>query len=463
MAKKDISKRDAVAFLPEKTTAKPTVRAGVLGAQTYGGFVVSNEKSALLSGTQKYTTYQEILVNTSIVAAGVRYFLNLITKSSWKVEPADDTDEAKRYAELLEEMMYDMVTPWHRIVKKGVSYKFYGFGVQEWIAKKRDDGSIGMLDIEARPQKTIEQWDLEDWGGVRGMIQVSPQTSERLYLPRSKVIYIVDDSLSDSPEGLGLLRHLVAPVKRLQRYEELEGFGYETDLRGIPIGRAPFSELQSMVNDGTLTAEQKTAIEAPMKSFITNHIKGPKLGLLLDSMTYQSTNEASTPSNVPLWGVELLKCDSDNLQQVATAISRVNGEIARILGVEGLLLGQGKGSQALSRDKSDNFYMVVDSALTELADSYTHDFISTVWKLNGWPLQYKPWFKTDSIQLRDVQQITNALESMARAGAVLAPDDPANGEVRDLLGLSRPSQSSIDLSLGTGADPKKDKPLPKDK
>lgn len=449
---------DTLLPAPSNTLVKPTDRSGVLGTQVYGGYVVTNEKSALLTGAQKYITYQEMLVNTSIVAAGVRYFLNLITKSSWKVEPADDTDEAKRYAELMEEIMYDMITPWHRIVKKGVSYKFYGFGIQEWIAKKRDDGSIGMLDIEARPQKTIEQWDLEDWGGVRGVIQVSPQNSERLYLPRSKVIYIVDDSLSDSPEGLGLLRHLVAPVKRLQRYEELEGFGYETDLRGIPVGRAPFAELQQLVEEGQLTKDQKTAIEAPMKSFIENHIKGPKLGLLLDSRTYQSTNDASTPSNVRWWDVDLLKCDSDNLQQVSGAISRVNGEIARILGVEGLLLGQGKGSQALSRDKSDNFYMVVDSALTELADSYSHDFISTVWKLNGYPQELKPWFKTDSIQLRDVEKITNALESMARAGAVLAPDDPANEEVRDLLGLSRPSQSSIDLSIGTGTN---DKPLPK--
>lgn len=444
------------------TNVKPEGRAGVLGTQVYGGFVVSNEKNAALTGSQKYTTYQELLINCSIVAAGVRYFLNLITKSSWKLESADDTPEAKRYAELMEEIIYDMDTPWHRVVKKGVTYKFYGFGVQEWIAKKRNDGVIGMLDVEARPQKTIEQWDLEDWGGVRGIVQLSPQTSERLYLPRNKVIYIVDDSLSDSPEGLGLLRHLVEPVKRLQRYEQLEGFGYETDLRGIPIGRAPFAELQRLVEEGSLTKEEKSKIEAPMKSFIENHIKGPKLGLLLDSMTYQSTNEASTPSTVKLWDVELLKCDSDNLQQVSGAISRLSGEIARILGVEGLLLGQGKGSQALSRDKSDNFYMVVDSALTELADCYSHDFISATWRLNGFPPELKPWFKTDSIQLRDVEKITNALESMSRAGAVLAPDDPANEEVRDLLGLSRPSQSTMDLSINTNKEPNTKNP-PEDK
>jgi hypothetical protein len=247
----------------------------------------------------------------------------------------------------------------------------------------------------------------------------------------------VDDALNDNPEGLGLFRHIVNPAKRLQRYEELEGYGYETDLRGIPVGRAPFTELAKLVEDGSITEAQKQAIERPLADFIENHIKGPKLGLLLDSATYLAQNEAATPSQTRLWDVDLLKCDSDNLQQVSGAISRVNGEIARILGVEGLLLGQGKGSQALSRDKSDNFYMVVDSALNEMASGYSKDFINTLWLLNGLPQDLKPWFKTDSLGLRDVEKITNALKDMAQAGAVMTPDDPAIGEVRDLLGLSR--------------------------
>lgn len=420
-----------------RTTVVPTERAGVNGTRVYGGYIDNNEKNATLAGQQRYLTYQEMLVNTSIVSAGVRYFLNMITKSAWKVEPASDTPEAREAAEFMESLLYDMNTPWHRIVRKGVTFKFYGFGVQEWIAKQRPDGKIGLMDIEARPQKTITKWDVDEWGLVHGMIQESPQTMKELYLPRKKVIYIVDDSLVDSPEGLGLFRHLVSPAKRLQRYEELEGYGYETDLRGIPIGRAPFAELARLVEEGLITDAQRVAIEAPLKSFMENHIKGPKLGLLLDSSVYQSQNEAATPSQTKLWDVDLLKCDSDNLQQVSGAISRVNGELARILGVEGLLLGQGKGSQALSRDKSDNFYMVVDAALTELADCYSADIINTVWELNGFDPKLKPWFKTDSIQLRDIEQITGALKDMAQAGGVLSPDDPAIGEVRDLLGLSR--------------------------
>lgn len=418
----------------------PTERAGVMGTAIYGGYIANIEKNRNLNGENRYKTYSENLTNTSIVAAGVRYFLNVITKSSWKVEPADKSDEAKRIAEFIEEMMYDMETPWFRVIRKAALYKFYGFSVQEWTAKKRDDGLIGMLDVEARPQRTIVQWDVESSGTVNGVVQQSPQTFERIYLPRKKLVYLVDDALTDSPEGLGLFRHLVEACDRLRRYEQLEGFGFETDLRGIPVGRAPFAALDELVRENVITEAQKNQILLPMKTFIENHIRGPKLGMLLDSSTYTSTNDATTPSIVRQWDVELLKgAGGDSLTNVFSAIQRVNGEIARVLGVEGLLLGAGqRGSQALSRDKSDNFYLVVDSALREITESYTKEVITPIMDLNGWDKKLSPWFKTDSIQLRDVETITNALRDMAQSGAVMQPDDPAILEVRDLLGLSRP-------------------------
>lgn len=430
----------------------PLVTSGVSGTVATSGYLVTNEKSPNLVGQAKYITYSEFLANTSIIAAGVRYFLNIITKSSWKLDTPDDSPEAKRLAELVEEIINDMETPWHRVIRKSVMYKFYGFSVQEWTAKKRDDGSIGLRDIESRPQRTITRWDLESSGKILGVVQQSPEDFTEIYLPRNRLVYVVDDSLNDSPEGLGLFRHVVDPANRLKRYEQLEGFGFETDLRGIPVGRAPLSEIKKLQEDGILTAAQATQILAPLKDFIENHIKGPKLGLLIDSKTYESANEAQTPSNVPLWNMELLKGTSNSLKESHEAIQRVNHEIARILGVEGLLLGgQGRGSMALSTDKSNNFYITVDGAMKELAASFSKDVIDPLWLLNGWDPKLKPKFKTDSISLRDIEQITGALKDMAQAGAVLAPDDPAINEVRDLMGLSR-SAINEDLTLTDETD-----------
>lgn len=423
---------------------RPTKTEGVPGTAIFGGYIVENEKNAQLSGTLKYRTYSDLLANVSIVAAGTRFFLNLVSRSKWVVEPADDTPQAEEFKERVEAMMEDMETPWHRVVRRAAMYRFYGFSIQEWTAKRNEDGSIGMKDIAPRPQLTIIQWDRDDNGNIVGVIQQSPQDYEEIYLNREKLVYVVDDTLNDSPEGLGLFRHIVKPSQELQRFEQLEGFGYEADLRGIPIGKAPLGELTTLVNDGLINEQQKSAIMEPLENFIANHIKNPRLGLVLDSSPYRARDEGSSPSGNEQWGIELLQSSASSAAEVSKAIERKNQEIARVLGVEGLLLGSSQhGSQALSTDKSHNFALVVSSTLGELAESFEKDFIGTIWKLNGWPEEMKPSFTTESSVYRDVTKITAALKDMATAGAVLHPEDPAIDEVRELLGLSK--QTVLDM------------------
>ncbi len=434
----------------DRKSTPPTDTAGVSGTALFGGFVERREESSQLVGNfERYKTFSDLLTNVSIVAASVRFFLNLVSKAGWKVEPADDSALAQEIAEFIENAIHDMVTPWSRVVRITSAYRLYGFSIQEWVAKRNDDGSIGLRDIQARPQHTIERWDTEEDGSVVGVMQRSPQTGEELYMERGKMLYAVDDSLSDSPEGLGLLRHLVEPTVRLRRFEQLEGYGYETDLRGIPIARAPIAELNKLVKAGTISAKDAIAALAPTETFIKKHIKNPALGLIQDSSPYQAEDEAARPTNVPMWGMDLLSTSgSTPMEAVASAIERVNREIARILGTEHLLLGgDGKGSLALSRDKTQNFGLIVDSTLTELEWVMQRDVVRVLVMLNGWPEELTPRLKTEQVQYRDIEQITQAIRDMADSGAPLMPGDPAIDEVRDLLGLSRVPQEVVDAMI----------------
>lgn len=416
-----------------------TQTAGVRGVRIIGGFIDEEELNKELRGIKRYKTFSNLLANVSIVAAGTRYFLNLIAKAQWKFEPSED-DKDGEFADRVEKMLTDdPLTPWHRVVRRSAMYRFYGFSVQEWTARRDDDGFLTFKDIAPRPQITIERWDVNEEGRVEGLVQTNPNTQEDVFLPRAKLVYLVDDTLSDSPEGLGIFRHLAQPGARLKRYEQLEGFGFETDLRGIPIARGPFTELAKMEEAGEISKEQREKIELPMRTFIEKHVKTPSLGLLLDSITYRDEGETASPSSVKQWDVELLKGSNTTQEQVAATISRINHEMARILGVEGLLLGGEKvGSLALSKDKSHNLFLLVDGALLEIAEQYDADLVDTLFRLNGWPMEMKPIMKHESVQFKDVEQITNSLRNMATAGAVLAPDDPAIAEVRALLGLSEP-------------------------
>lgn len=417
--------------------AKPFASMGAFGTAIYGGYIVEAERDARLSGLEKYRTYSNILANTAIVAAGVRYFLNLVGKANWRVEPSESGDEAEMIAETIADIMTDMVTPWHRIVRRAAMYRFYGFSLQEWTAKRRSDGAIGMYDIAPRPQKTIERWDVSPSGEVLGVIQRSPQTQRELYLPRKKLVYLVDDSLDDSPQGLGLFRHIAPKAEMLTQYELLEKWGFERDLRGTPIGRGPLAEMAQMLNSGTLTSEQISTLRAPIELFVKNALKGKDTGLVLDSAVYRGTGESQTPTTVPQWNVELLQGSTNSQPDMARAIERLNREMARILGVEHLLLGaDSSGSFALSKDKTQSFGMIVTSTLQEIKESFEADFLTPLFDLNGWDRALWPTLKVEQIQFRDIEQITGALADIAQAGAPIVPGDPAVDEIRDMLGLS---------------------------
>jgi hypothetical protein len=199
-----------------------------------------------------------------------------------------------------------------------------------------------------------------------------------------------------------------------------------------------------MKKAGTMSAEAVDAILLPFRNFLTNHVKSPSLGMMLDSVPYTDQGPNATPSATQQWGVDLLKTDAGAQPEVHNAIIRLNEEIARVLGVEHLLLGGGpRGSNALSRDKSDNFALTIDATLSQLRSTFGKDMILPLMALNGIPEEAAPEFKTDAIAYRDIEQVTSALFQMAQAGAVLDPNDPAVDEVRDILGLSH----SIPISL----------------
>lgn len=425
---------------------RPTVSIGAPGAVVYNGFLITDERDPRLSWPKKYTLYSDILANVSIVAAGCRFFLALVSKADWTVEPADESKAAGDIAAKVLDILHDMETPWHRIVRRAAMFRFYGFSVQEWTAKKCDDGTIGFLDVESRGQSTIFRWDMDPHGTVDGVVQLAPTNQRQIYIPRQKLVYLVDDAMNDSPEGVGLLRHLVKAADKLAKYELLEAWGYETDIRGIPIGRAPLRELNAMGQQGAREAAFAKAQTDVIKEFMEKHIRGPGLGVMLESETFRSVGDPQAPSAVKKFDVELLKGDSGPHQEIAAAIERLNREMARVMGVEHLLLGSdSRGSHAMSQDKTQSFGEMVDSTLVEIKSSFEKDLLEPLFRLNGWDRKLMPTFGTTPIAFRDIQTVTGALRDMAQAGAPLAPNDPAVNVTRRLIGL--PDMPEQDLSL----------------
>jgi len=434
---------DRYGFAIKRDPVKAFKEQGVSNVISYGGFLATAEQNRKLQGQEKFKTYNDIVSNCSIVAASIRFYTNVLTNSTWKANPVDDTPEAERYAEFVNEAMHSMDSSWDRIVRRAAGFKFSGCSINEWTARRRADGLIDYQNIEARAPGSIVQWDIDDNGTVLGFVQRDPNTQLETYLPRAKTIYMVDDMLSDQPDGLGLLRHCAEPAARLKAYQILEQRGYERDLRGIPIGYAPYAELAKQAEGDEDAAAILSMRTKTIEDFVSAQVRGESMGAVFDSMPYQTKSDNGEGfASVKQWGVELLQGGTTGLSDMANAVTRLNTELARILACELLLLGETASSQALSKDKSGNLYLSVNATLKDMVAQFNKDFIDPLWELNGFPDEYKPSFSTEDVAKRTAEEIAETLANLARAA--LSPDDEAVNFVRGMMGVPEAPEQSIE-------------------
>ncbi len=437
-------------FFRRTKRPSPTAMEGTDGVYAFGGHLVNLERKSELKGRELYTTFDNMITNTVIVGASVRYFQNLVGGTSWSVTPrADAGADGERAAKIVEDGLVNAQLnsmPWFSVIRKAALYRFYGFSAHEWMLRRRKaDGMMIYADIQHRPQYTVELWDVPEEGGrFDGFVQRSYGVARQFYVARDQMFYCVDNTLNDNPDGMGLLRHVAEHSRRLARYEQIEGYAYESDLRGMPIGRVPGADLKKKAEGKAVGwFEQQTAA---VHQLIENHFKTGNQGIVLDSEPYRDTL-GNPSSSIPKWAIELIKSESNGLADVNVVIERLNREISRVLGMEFLMLGgDGKGSLALSRDKTSMFASVLEATLAELSWFAMHDLVYPLLRYNGMdPEICAPQLMADPIATERVEAAVAALVGLAQAGATLQPDDPAIDQIRRRLHLADQPEIPPDL------------------
>lgn len=411
---------------------------GVSSTVVQSGYIVDREKNINLNGNRKYSYYEDLLSNISIIASSVRLYADLMAKSEWKCEPIDDSEEAKKYAELLQGILFDQQQSWESTVKSAGLYIFWGFALLEMTAKRREDGLVGFQSIEFRPCRTITRWDVTPQGNVENVIQTNPLSGQEIVIPRSKTVYLVDNLLTDSPSGEGMFRAMSETAARLKEIQVSEKIGVDRDMAGLPVGRAPLAALDQAVANGDITEEQKRVAVQGLESIVTLVKRGERTGIILDSKTYDSVSDTSrNATGVNQWDLSLLQSSTSSLDSVDKIIRRLNMELARIAGTEILLLGSdGSGSLALSKDKSSSLMLRINGTLKDVAGQFNRDMVSWIWALNAFPEEMKPTLKVSEISQRDVEELAGTIRELSTAGLVLNREDEAARELYSLMGLT---------------------------
>lgn len=448
--------------------AKPTEPVGVSGFAIFGGFPSIVEQNPELNGTRRYTTYKNAFLNLPIAAKGYRLYLDLGSGAQWSSKPADDSTQAQKYADQLDEIRNARGgRPWRQIVRHQLKFYVEDFAIQAWAARKIASGLWG-LDVQARPNHTVWRWDADPLTGeFRGVEQLSPQTGTPFYIPRERMIYSVDSTFTDSPVGLGIARHIVEVSERITRYRQLEGQGFESDLAGMPIIRAPYNALTKMIGTTMgsgagakeFTAADRDKIIGDLLTFLKAHQKNPSRGILLDSETYVDND--GNPSTVKKYDFETARADTAESQKaIAAAIEREEHRAAVMMDAEQLLLSGTRnagGNKAVSGDKSERVAANVNGRLEEVADALNADYVSVIGTLNGWPEKLWPKLVPADVTPLDVEAMSRILANLTTA--MLEPDDEAIDFVRAEAGI--PAAPERSLATAAADASLRGKPAPK--
>ena len=401
------------------------------------GFINPREDNIKLTGREKYRTYANILVNCTTVSASLNWFLALVGRAKWSVAPAE-ADSTGEVAMMMEEMLFDdPMTSWAEINRRASMARFFGFSLQEIVLRPRDDGMLTIDDIYSIPQPTVYRWLMEK-GKFEGIEQMDGN-GQRAEIARQKMIYVSDQAVSDSPEGLGVARLIVNDATRLIAIEKLEENAYRADIGGMPIAKAPLANLEAEFpddEDGNAALEEKLS---PLKDAIAKTKRGETgFGLLLDSAvhTYQDAQGGEKLVNVPQYSFELLKGEAKGFAELRELKTTYKKDIARAMGTESLLLGEeSTGSFALSSNKDHQFALVVEGQLEDNRRALQRDLLDPLARLNGITDDMIPMLQVERAENQDPKMQIDAFREMAKAGLIHPSDIEAINYFRETFGF----------------------------
>lgn len=411
---------------------------GSSGLHQFGG-EIQQDFLRQLRGKQAYANYREMADNDPVVGAMLHAIEMLIRAVDWSVEPSDDADErAVAEAEFVSSCLTDMSTSWADTLAAILGFLVYGYSYHEIVYKRRQgftkdprtrskysDGRIAWRKLPTRSQETIDRWELDPNGGIRGAYQMDPNSPKKgvTFLPIEKCLLFRTTSKLNNPQGRSILRNAFIPWYYKRRIQEIEAIGIERDLAGLPVALVPPQLLSNAA-----TAEERAALDA-IKQIVRNVKRDEQEGIVFPLAYDPETGN-------PAYDLKLLSTGGRRQFDTDAIIGRYDQRIAMTVLADFLLLGhEAVGTQALSVSKVDLFVRSLDAFLSEIAEVMNQHAIPRLMRLNGVDEGLSPTLTWSTPKSVDLGAIGSFVTSLAQAGAPLFPDENLEGYLRSIAGL----------------------------
>lgn len=432
---------------PEKIHKVETKEIGYTGLERSGGDVLEEFHPAL-RGKQGVKVLREMRDNDSTIGASVHVMDALVRQVEWRVDKADHP-QGEEAAVFLEQCLGDMSHTWTDFVSEVMSFVWFGWSYFEKVYKirggdsddatqrsKYNDGKIGWRKLPIRAQETLDDWEFDEDGGIKGMWQMAAPDYTRVFLPIEKCILFRTSIEKNNPEGRSLLRNAYRSWFFLKRIQEIEAIGIERDLVGLPVLELP----EAYFETGASSAKKQALRE--FTRMLMQIRRGEHEGVAIPSQL----DRDGKPTGYRL---SLLNSGGSRTIDPGAVVERYEKRVGMVMLTGFLFLGMDKvGTQALSGDMTGIFTTSLGTLLATIEQTFNRFAVSELMRLNGYPPESWPVLRHGEIQRADVRPLAETILKLVTAGA-LTPDSSIEDFMRAELRLpTKTSEEAIDIDDG---------------
>jgi hypothetical protein len=415
--------------MPDADKIYNFLEIGSSGLRRSGGYI-NEEFLPNLQGVKGFKVYREMHDNDPVVGAMLYAIDKVITRLEWHVEGEDE-----RTAQFVDECLKDMSDSWDATLQNILSMLTYGWSFHEIIYKIRrgptgdpkthssySDNRIGWRKWPVRAQETLQEWMIDDNGGIQGMIQMDPSSGKGLArIPIDKALLFRTTTNRNNPEGYSLLRNAYRPWFYKRRIEEIEAIGIERDLAGLPMAYVPPEYLSN-----TASPQQKAVLQA-ITNIVQNVKRNEQEGIVFPAAYDEHGNR--------IFDLTLLSASGARQFDTGAVIQRYDQRISMSLLSDFLLLGSDRvGSFALGTAKVDLWTLAVDSIAKTIAEVVNQFAIPRLLKLNAMRMDKMPRLTYGQVSSVELTEVADYVSKLALAGVIM-PDRDLESHLRSLADL----------------------------
>jgi len=409
------------------------------------GGMLQEEFNPKLAGQKWIKTAREMATNEPVLGGAMLAMEMLTRRAPWKVEPANQSTEAHKWAEFVDTCRHDMAFTWSEHISEILQCVVYGASYFERVHKirhgesdhpefdsKHNDGLIGWAKMAPRSMDSLsyEPWVYDEaTARVTAMRQMpAPDFRERI-IPWSKLAVFRVRSSKDSPEGRSLFRAAYVPYYFAKRIREVEAIGVERDLAGLPDMQIPLECFMPGASDG------QKAMRAHFEQMVPRIRRGEYEGLVRPS-------ELDSKGNPTGYKFGLVNSGGRRPVDVDAIIRRYESRMLIAFLCEFLLLGTDKvGSFALSSDKTELFSLGLGAILDMICEVYNRTEIPLLMKLNGVPQELTPTLEHGDVEKVNLVDVASYVSTLTGAGHLM-PSEELDKHLLEIADL--PQAKTID-------------------